>query len=203
MSSAPSVVPFGAPFDRFREIFTRAFDLPKDCFPEPNAMSLATVSPDGRPSVRIVLLKGFDERGFVFYTNYEGRKGKELLSNPHAALCFFWAPLETQIRIEGAVQPVSPEEADAYFASRARLSQIGAWASQQSRPIETAGDLERRVAEFTQQYEGREVPRPPYWSGFRLVPDRMEFWFAKPNRLHDRQVYTRSGDGWQIETLYP
>jgi len=207
MSSSPSVTrsvaPFPAPFDRFRAIFSRALDLPKECFPEPNAMALATVTPDGRPSVRIVLLKGFDERGFVFYTNYEGRKGVELHATPHAALCFHWAPLDTQIRIEGPVQAVTAEEADAYFASRARLSQIGAWASTQSRPIAEPGDLERRVAEVTAQYEGQPVPRPSYWSGFRLVPDRIEFWHAKPNRLHDRHLYIRSDDGWKIETLYP
>lgn len=166
-------------------------------------MTLATCTPEGRPSARIVLLKGVDERGFVFYTNFEGRKGGELLANPFAALCFHWAPLETQIRIEGRVQEVTSEEADAYFASRARASRIGAWASEQSRPMMEEGDLERRVQEFTQKFEGHEVPRPGYWSGFRVIPDRIEFWTSGASRLHDRKVYTKNGDGWKIQTLYP
>jgi len=171
--------------------------------PEPNAMSLATVENGKQPSVRIVLLKAFDERGFVFYTNFEGRKGRQLLAQPRAALCFFWPPLDTQVRVEGSVTKVSDEEADDYFASRARLSQIGAWASKQSRPLEAPSALDQRVAEYEKKFEGKPVPRPAFWSGFRVAPERIEFWKGKPNRLHERHLYTRKADGWRIETLYP
>jgi len=192
------------PFDRFAQIFARArAELPGSCFPDPNAMSLATVGADGRPANRIVLLKAFDERGFVFYTNYEGRKGRELLANPACALCFHWPPIEIQVRIEGRAEPVSAAEADAYFATRARLSQLGAWASEQSRAMANPGDLERRLAEFEARFDGQPVPRPPNWSGFRVVPERIEFWHAGTNRLHDRTVYQHTGDGWSVETLYP
>ena len=197
------VVPSFEPFNRFRDLFARAQQLPKDCFPEPNAMSVATVAPGGQPSNRIVLLKAFDERGFVFYTNFDGRKGRELLTTPKAALCFHWPPLEIQIRIEGVVERVTDAEADAYFASRARGSQIGAWASLQSQPIAHEGDLQRRVAEIERQFEGRDVPRPPHWSGFRIVPHRIEFWYGGQSRLHDRYVYTRNADAWRVEQLYP
>jgi pyridoxamine 5'-phosphate oxidase len=166
-------------------------------------MSLATVDAEGRPSNRIVLLKAFDQRGFVFYTNYEGRKGRELLANPHCALCFHWPPIELQVRIEGSAEPVSDAEADAYFASRARESQLGAWASSQSRRMDHPDDLERRLADFTVRFEGANVPRPPHWSGFRVVPVRMEFWHNRPSRLHDRSVYQRDGAGWRLDTLYP
>ncbi len=171
--------------------------------PEPNAMALGTVENGNQPSVRIVLLKAFDERGFVFYTNFEGRKGRQLLAQPRAALCFFWPPLDTQVRVEGPVTKVSDAEADAYFASRARLSQIGAWASKQSRKLESQGALDERVAEYEKKFEGKTVPRPSYWSGFRVAPERIEFWKGKPNRLHERHLYTKAVDGWQIETLYP
>jgi pyridoxamine 5'-phosphate oxidase len=192
------------PFDRFGEVFARArAELPRDCFPDPNVMSLATADSHGRPSNRIVLLKAFDERGFVFYTNFEGRKGRELLENPYCALCFHWPPIEVQIRIEGRAERVGDDEADAYFASRARASQLGAWASNQSRPMEHPDDLERRVAEFAARFEGVNVPRPPHWSGFRVVPSRIEFWHNRSNRLHDRAVYERDGDGWRVQTLYP
>ncbi len=192
------------PFDRFAQVFARAqAELPSNCFPDPNAMSLATVGPGGQPSNRIVLLKAFDARGFVFYTNYDGRKGSELLANPRCALCFHWPPIELQVRIEGRAEQVEEAEADAYFATRARLSQLGAWASEQSRPMAHAGDLARRVAEFDTRFEGKEVPRPPNWSGFRVVPERIEFWHAGTNRLHDRTVYLRDGEGWKVETLYP
>jgi pyridoxamine 5'-phosphate oxidase len=151
----------------------------------------------------MLLLKNADERGFVFYTNYESRKGRELLANPNAAMCFHWQPMEIQVRVEGRVAPVEGAEADAYFASRARGSQIGAWASQQSRTIAEEHLLERRVEEFEQRFEGAPVPRPSYWSGFRLTPDRIEFWKGMPSRLHVRELYTRREDGWQVEILYP
>ena len=191
------------PIERFRSVYALAEKLDRTGVPEPNAMSLATIDGNGQPSVRIVLLKGIDERGFVFYTNYEGRKGRELLAQPKAALCFYWAPLDTQIRIEGSVTEVADSEADAYFATRERRSQIGAWASRQSRPIETPGSLDERVAEYEKKFAGRDVPRPEFWSGFRVVPERIEFWKGKPNRLHERHLYTRNRDGWRIETLYP
>jgi pyridoxamine 5'-phosphate oxidase len=166
-------------------------------------MSLATVDGEGRPSVRMVLLKGADEAGFVFYTNYESRKGRELQANPNAALLFHWKSLRRQVRIEGPATPVGAGEADAYFASRARTSQIGAWASEQSRPLESRFHLEKRVAEFTARYAIGRVPRPPHWSGFRLRPFRIEFWQDGAFRLHDRLVFTRAGDRWTTEKLFP
>jgi len=205
MSETPATTsaPFGEPFAKFAELFARASALPREWYPDPNAMSLATVGPDGQPSNRIVLLKGADERGFVFYTNYDGRKGQELRANPRAALCFHWPPLETQIRIEGTVEPVSDADADAYFASRARVSQLGAWASHQSQVMPSADALEQRVAQYAQEFEGRPVPRPPHWSGFRVVPQRIEFWHNRPSRLHERHVYVREGDGWRVDLVYP
>lgn len=170
---------------------------------DPNAVCLATATPDGRPSARMVLLKDVDARGFVFYTNLESRKGGELAANPQAAMCFHWKTLQRSVRVEGAVEPVGAEEADAYYASRARGSRIGAWASRQSRPLEGRFALEKAVAEYTLKFNIGEIPRPPFWSGFRLVPARIEFWRDMPFRLHERRVFHRAGQGWEMEMLYP
>ncbi len=191
------------PIERFRSVYALAEKIDRAIIPEPNAMALATVEEGVQPAVRIVLLKSFDERGFVFYTNHEGRKGKHLLAHPRAALCFYWPPLQIQVRIEGTVTKVADEEADAYFASRQRPSQIGAWASRQSEPLETATALDDRVAKYEKEFTGRSVPRPEFWSGFRVRPDRIEFWKGRPNRLHERHLYTRADKSWKIETLYP
>ena len=170
---------------------------------DPNAMTLATCSPDGAPSARIVLLKGADARGFVFYTNTQSRKGDELGANPRAALLFHWKSLQRQIRIEGPIEHVSEAEADAYYASRARISRLGAWASEQSRPLPARAVLEARVAEAAARYPGETIPRPPHWSGYRVLPARFEFWQDMPFRLHDRTVFTREPDGWQVSKLFP
>ena len=169
----------------------------------PNAMSLATASPEGVPSVRMLLLKGVDERGFVFYTNMASRKALDLGANPRAAMGFHWKSLGRQVRIEGGVEQVSGAEADAYFASRPRSSQIGAWASKQSQPLNGRLKLERRVAKYTAKFHIGAVPRPDFWSGFRLLPERIEFWEERPFRLHDRLLFVQSGDGWTTEKLYP
>ncbi|MFQ3634009.1 pyridoxamine 5'-phosphate oxidase [Roseiflexus sp.] len=170
---------------------------------EPNAMTLATATPDGRPSARMVLLKGVDNGGFVFFTNYESRKGVELAANPWAALVFYWPELERQIRIEGRVERITPEESDVYFASRPNGSRIGAWASRQSSVIGSRAELEQRVAELEQFYADRDIPRPTYWGGFRVIPDVIEFWQGRPNRLHDRLRYRRNNSQWIIERLSP
>ncbi|HEY4304584.1 MAG TPA: pyridoxamine 5'-phosphate oxidase [Gemmatimonadaceae bacterium] len=193
----------GEPFARFKELLAQAVAIPRDRLPEPTAFSLGTVDATGQPSVRIVLLKHVDDRGFVFYTNYESRKAGELLATHKAAMCFHWQPMETQVRVEGPVETVTDAEADEYFASRARGSQIGAWASIQSRPMSSPSDLDARVAEMEKRFAGGDVPRPSHWSGFRIVPQRIEFWRAMPSRLHVRHVYTRDGDGWSVTQLYP
>ncbi|MDE2517250.1 MAG: pyridoxamine 5'-phosphate oxidase [Rhodospirillales bacterium] len=177
---------------------------------DPNAMTLATATPDGAPSARIVLLKAVDPadhapRGFVFYTNTQSRKGGELAANARAALLFHWKTLTRQVRIEGTVQPVAPAEADAYYASRARISRLGAWASDQSRPLDTRATLEARLAAAGARYPDAAIPRPPHWSGYRVVPTRIEFWQDMPFRLHDRSVFTRdaAGTGWTHTKLFP
>jgi len=169
----------------------------------PEAMALATAGPDGRPSVRMVLLKGADKRGFDFHTNYESRKGGELDANPHAALLFHWQLLGRQVRVEGGVERVPAEESEAYFTTRPLGSRLAAWASPQSRPLDDRAELERLYAEAAARFPGEEVPRPPHWGGFRLVPDAYEFWQHAANRLHDRIRYERNGNGWTRVRLAP
>ncbi len=173
---------------------------------EPNAMTLATATPDGRPSARVVLLKGVDARGLAFYTNYQSRKGQELAANPWAALCFWWGPLERQVRIEGPVEPLPAAESDAYFQSRPRGSRLGAWVSQQSAVIPGRAQLEARLAALEQEYAGSDPPRPPHWGGYLLVPQMVEFWQGGPHRLHDRLRYTRddtAATAWHLDRLSP
>jgi pyridoxamine 5'-phosphate oxidase len=171
---------------------------------DPSAVAVATVDADGLPDVRMVLLKGFDERGFVFYTNFESAKGREILGNMKAAMCFHWKSLRRQVRVRGPVEIVSDAEADAYYASRPRGSRIGAWASKQSRPLESRFALEKAVAEYTARHAIGEIPRPKYWSGFRILPQSIEFWHDRPFRLHDRVVFSRQPDGdWGKTRLYP
>lgn len=170
-----------------------------------NAMTLATIGADGGPDARIVLLKGHDEHGLVFYTNYESRKGDELAADPRAALVFHWKSLQRQVRVEGRVELVTPEEADIYFASRPRISRLGAWASDQSRPLADRQILEQRLAEAEARFPGDDVPRPPHWSGYRVVPHHFEFWREMPYRLHDRLVFSRDGrqEPWETSRLFP
>jgi pyridoxamine 5'-phosphate oxidase len=186
-------------FNSLLELAKQSIDL------EPTAMTVATVGRDGRPSARTVLLKAVDERGFVFYTNFNSRKGKQLAINPQAALLFHWKNVKdgVQVKIEGTVEPVSAAEADAYFASRPRGSQLGAWASLQSQPLAARELFEQRLVEFEQKFEGVNVPRPPYWSGFRVVPERIEFWYGANFRLHERQCFERVEGNWVQVMLYP
>ena len=187
-------------------LFSAWFEEAKRLEPaDPNAMALATVDPDGLPNVRMVLLKDFDQRGFVFYTNLDSRKGRELQASPKAALVFHWKSLMRQVRLRGAVEPVSEAEADAYFATRPRLAQIGAWASRQSAPLESRLAFEKAVALHTAKYLVGTVPRPPHWSGFRLIPSSIEFWHDRPFRLHDRIEFRRDrpGEAWSKARLYP
>jgi pyridoxamine 5'-phosphate oxidase len=193
------------PFEEFRARFALAEGVSRGQLPEPNAMVLSTVSADGTPSARVVLLKGLDERGFVFYTNLDSRKGAELAADPRCALVFHWAPIEWQVRVEGRAERVTDAEADAYFATRARESQIGAWASRQSAPLADDKVLDARVSEMVARFAGGAVPRPPHWSGFRVVPSRIEFWHGRAHRLHERRVFERGGNAgaWTMHRLFP
>jgi pyridoxamine 5'-phosphate oxidase len=188
------------PISRFREVYERARVSPFDS----TAVTLATADDEGRPSARLVLLKGFDERGFVFFTNRTSRKGDHLMVNPHAALCFYWPAINEQVRVEGSVEQVADAESDAYFASRPRESQIGAWCSRQSRPSPGRDVLEERYKEIEAKYAGQAIPRPRWWGGYRVVPERIEFWQQGPHRLHHRTLYSRASDGgWVSELLDP
>lgn len=193
-------LPPGDPIALFSDWFAAASTAEPN---DPDAMALATVGADGAPDVRMVLVKGVDARGFVFFTNMESSKGRQLAANPNAALAFHWKSLGRQVRVRGRVEPVSEAEADAYFDSRARDSRIGAWASQQSRPLESHDALEKAVATYSAKYPGDDVPRPAYWSGYRLVPEAVEFWEQRPFRLHRRRLFTREGAGWKETRLYP
>jgi len=188
------------PFRLFDEWFAEARESEIN---DPGAMALATADAAGRPSVRMVLLKGHGPEGFVFYTNEHSAKGGELAENPRAALLFHWKSLRRQVRIEGPVERVTEEEADAYFATRARDSQLGAWASDQSRPLDSRATFEQRFKEVKARFEGTDVPRPPHWRGYRVVPERIEFWMDRPYRLHERRLFTRDGERWSEGLLYP
>jgi len=195
-----SEAPLNAPFAQFATWMEEAqASEPND----PNAITLATATPDGRPSARTVLLKGWDERGFVFYTNLQSRKGAELLANRQACLLFHWKSRRRQVRIEGPVEDATQAEADAYYASRPRISRLGAHASDQSRPLAAREVLEARLVEAEEMYPGDDIPRPDHWSGFRVIPQVIEFWQDMPFRLHDRTVHTRAGGGWTVQKLFP
>jgi pyridoxamine 5'-phosphate oxidase len=200
MSAHDDAIPAGDPLALFEAWFAEAqASEPNDA----NAMALATATADGRPSVRMVLLKGHGPDGFVFYTNAQSRKGAEIAANPHAALVFHWKSLRRQVRVEGPPSEVTPAEADAYFHSRARMSQLGSAASDQSRPLDARRTYLERVDELAARHEGEEIPRPPHWTGFRLAPDAIEFWLDRPNRLHERRRFVRDGERWTSTLLYP
>lgn len=188
------------PFNQFKIWFDQAVQAQ---LPEPNAMTIATATPEGKPSARMVLLKDFDERGFVFYTNYESYKSQQLAENPWGAIAFWWAELERQVRLEGRIEKVSDEESDAYYHSRPKNSQLGAWASAQSQVIPNREVLEQRLEQLKQEYETKEIPRPPHWGGFRLIPSMIEFWQGRPSRLHDRLRYRLVDGNWVRERLSP
>lgn len=188
------------PFEQFETWFAEA--IKSDIF-EPNAMTLATAAADGKPSARIVLLRGFDQSGFTFFTNYDSRKGRDLIENPQAALLFFWAEIERQVRLEGSILKVADRVSDDYFATRPRESQIGAWVSPQSETIESREFLERKFAELTEQWQGKEISRPPNWGGFTLRPQTFEFWQGRASRLHDRLFYKKIGTKWKLARLAP
>ena len=194
-----TVPPATDPLALFRDLFERAAAQEEG---DPTAVALATVDASGAPSVRIVLLKGVDERGFTFFTNYESRKARELRDDPRAALCFYWPSIAVQVRAEGVAERLTAEESDAYFATRPRESQLAAWASRQSEPLASRGELLKRYEEADTRLPGR-VPRPPFWGGYRLLPARVEFWRGEEHRLHDRTLYVRQGVEWTVELLYP
>jgi pyridoxamine 5'-phosphate oxidase len=200
MSALSHIPDVSDPATLFRGWFDEAVAHEPDV---PDAMSLATASPDGKPSVRMVLLKGFDERGFVFYTNAQSHKGEEIAANPHAALCLHWKSLGRQVRAEGTLSFVSDADADAYWASRPRASQVAAWASDQSRTLPNRATLQKRVEEADARFAGKSVPRPAHWKGYCLNPQTIEFWLNLPNRLHERLVFHRAGKEWRTERLYP